>query len=79
MNGEFTPEEININAIGMFRAGVDTVSLTWYNQNEVTWLHCGITGQNIPDPLAKAERISIRRILTMFGENRLLWLRDMTS
>ena len=27
VKGEFTPEEININAIGMFRAGVDTVSL----------------------------------------------------
>ena len=26
MKGELTPEEINMNSIGMFRAGVDTVN-----------------------------------------------------
>ena len=29
MKGELTPEEINVNSIGMFRAGVDTVNAQW--------------------------------------------------
>ena len=27
MKGELTPEEINMNSMGMFRAGVDTVNM----------------------------------------------------